>query len=255
MDFASIVALLMASTLLWNFSMRAAGRAGRGAKGRGAADDRAEKNFDIRDKADKDAVSEFERRMEKFSSKEKEKNDNFKLAMNGARAKKARTAPELEVSICSLTNSPEVVQATGKGRKFLTPSSKQPRESIVRSFINENPDLFGMRPEQVAGLRKIAEYTNPNGKLSWVRMERRWNGIEVFRGETVAAFNSGNEMVRMMGELTSGPEAQSLETSPKVTAAEAVVTAAESLGLTLDRNALTVKETSSDSLTVTLSCG
>ena len=206
--FASIVALLMASTLLWNFSMQAAGSAGRGAQGRGAADNRAENNFDIRDKDNKDAVLEFERRMEKFSSKEKEKNDNFKLAMNGAQAKKARTAPELEVSFCSLTNSPEVVQARGKGRKFLTPPSKLPRESVVRGFINDNPDLFGMKPEQVAGLRKIAEYTNPNGNLSWVRMEQRWNGISVFRGETVAAFNSSGEMVRMVGELTPGPEEQ-----------------------------------------------
>jgi hypothetical protein len=111
--FASIVALLLASTLLWNFSMQAAGRAGRGAKGRSAADNRAEKNFDIRDKDDKGAVLEFERRMEKFSAMEKEKNDHFKLAMNGAQAKKARIAPELEVSFCSLTNSPEVVQANG----------------------------------------------------------------------------------------------------------------------------------------------
>src|SRR5262245_8940473 len=131
--FAPIVALLLVSTLLWNFWMQAAGPAGRGAKGRGAAADPAE-NFDIRDQENKSAVLEFERRMEKFSSKEKEKNDNFKLAMKGAQAKKARVAvPELEVSFCSLTNSPEVVQSTGKGRKFLTPSSKQPRESVVRS--------------------------------------------------------------------------------------------------------------------------
>src|SRR5262245_2427203 len=160
--FASIVALLLASTLLWNFSMQAAGRSGRGAKGRDTADNSQKENFDIRSE-DKDAVLKFERRMEKFSSKEKEKNDNFKLAMKVAQAKKARVAPELEVSFCSLTNSPEVVQATGRGRKFLTPSSKQPRESIVRSFINDNPDLFGMNPRQVAGLRKIAEYTNPKG--------------------------------------------------------------------------------------------
>lgn len=248
--FASIVALLLASSLLWNFSMQAAGRGGRVAQGRGAADNPAE-NFDIRDQENKSAVLEFERRMEKFSSKEKEKNANFKLAMNGAQAKRAMTAPELEVSFCSLTNSPEVVQATGKGRKFLTPQSKQPRESIVRSFINDNPDLFGMKPQQVAGLRKMSEYTNPKGNLSWVRMEQRWNGIKVFRGETVAAFNSDGSLARMVGELTPGPEPGSLETSPKVSAAEAVVTAAESLGLTLNLGALTVKETSSDGMAVT----
>ena len=49
--------------------MQAAGRG----KGRNTADNPAEKNFDIRDKDNKAAVVEFERRMEKFSSKEKEK--------------------------------------------------------------------------------------------------------------------------------------------------------------------------------------
>ena len=245
--FASIVALLMASMLLWNFSMHAAGR---GAKGRNTADNQAEKNFDIRDKGDKNAVSEFERRMEKFSSREKEKNDNFKLAMVGAQAKKARVAPELEVSFCSLTNSPEVVQATGKGRKFLTPSSKLPRESIVRGFMNDNSDLFGMSPQQVARLRKTAEYTNPDGKLSWVRMEQRLNGMKVFRGETVTAFNSSGEMVRMVGELTAGLIEAELPTEPKVSAAAAVVAAAASVDVILDESQLTVKEASPDGRTV-----
>src|SRR5262245_6978181 len=93
--FASIVALLTASTLLWNFSMQAAGRAGQS-----VADNPAVSNFDIRNPEDKAAVLEFERRMEKFSSKEKEKNTNFKLAMVGAQAKKAMVAPELEVAFC-----------------------------------------------------------------------------------------------------------------------------------------------------------
>lgn len=246
---ASIVALLLASSLLWNYSMQAAGRAGRGTKGRAAAFNSEIENFDIRDNEDKGAAKEFERRMEKFSSKEKEKNANFKLAMKVAEAKKARVAPELEVSICRLTNSPEVVGVRGKGRKFLTPSSTQPRESILRGFFNENQDLFGMRPQQVARLRKIAEYTNPNGKLSWVRMEQRWNGIKVFRGETVAAFNSSGELARVVGEITPGPE--EFETSPKVSAAEAVVAAAASLGLTLNAGDLNVKETSLDGTTVT----
>jgi subtilisin-like proprotein convertase family protein len=245
--FASIVALLMASILLWNFSMHAAGR---GAKGRNTADNQAEKNFDIRDKDDKNSVLEFERRMEKFSSREKEKNANFKLAMVGAQANKARVAPELEVSFCSLTNSPEVVQATGKGRKFLTPSSKLPRESIVRGFMNDNSDLFGMNPQQVARLRKTAEYTNPDGKLSWVRMEQRLNGMKVFRGETVTAFNSSGEMVRMVGELTAGLIDAELPTEPKVSAAAAIVAAAASVDVTLDESQLTVKEASPDGRTV-----
>jgi len=45
---ASIVVLLLASSLLWNFSMQAAGPAGRGTKGRRVADNLPKPNFDIR---------------------------------------------------------------------------------------------------------------------------------------------------------------------------------------------------------------
>src|SRR5262245_36068020 len=243
---ASIVVLLLASSLLWNFSMQAAGPAGRGTKGRRVADNLAKPNFDIRDIVDKDTALKFERRMEKLSSKEKEKNASLKLAMRSAEAKKARIAPELDVAISSLTDSLEVVQVKGRGRKFLTPSSSQPRENIVRSFMNDNKDLFGMSPQQVARLRKIGEYTNPNGKLSWVRMEQRLNGMRVFRGETVAAFSSGGDLVRMVGELPAGLEEAELPTVPKVGAAAAVVAAAASLDATLAEDQLVVKERSQD---------
>src|SRR5215510_9168979 len=152
---ASIVVLLLAITLLWNYSMQAAGPGGRGTKRRRDADIGAKANFDIRNKDDKESVLKFERRMEKLSSKQKEKNASFKLAMEGAKAKKARIAPELDVSYGSLTDSPEVFQVKGRGRKFLTPSSSQSRETILKSFMNDNKDLFGMEPQQVARLKKI----------------------------------------------------------------------------------------------------
>src|SRR5262245_8348662 len=244
--FASIVALLMASTLLWNFSMQAAGPAGRGNKRRADGDNRAKANFDIRDNQNKEAALKFERRMEKLSSKQKENNASLKLAMRGAEARKGRTAPGLEVAFGDLTGSPEVIEVKRNGRKFLTPSSAQPRENIVRSFMNEHTDLFGMGPQQVARLRKIGEYTNPNGKLSWLRMEQRLNGMKVFQGETMAAFSSGGEMVRMVGDLTPGLAEEELPTETKVSAAAAVVAAAASLDITLSESELSVKEISQD---------
>jgi hypothetical protein len=121
--FASIVVLLLASTLLWNFSMQAAGSAGRGTKGRRVADNFAKPNFDIRDNENKETVLKFERRMEKFSSKEKEKNASLKLAMRGAEVKKAKSVSDLEVAFSNLTNSPGVIEVKDKGRKALTPRS------------------------------------------------------------------------------------------------------------------------------------
>src|SRR5215813_13206862 len=96
---ASIVVLLLVSSLLWNFSMQAAGPAGRGSKGR-AANNPGKANFDIRDNESKDAVSKLERRLEKMSSKQKEKNAHMKQAMKSAKEKKGRSVPGLEVSFC-----------------------------------------------------------------------------------------------------------------------------------------------------------
>src|SRR5262252_2277552 len=123
----SIVVLLLASTLIWNFSMRAAGSAGRGKKGQVASGSTAGENFDIRSRETKEEISKFENLIEKLSSKQKERNTNFKMAMDGARGRKTRSAPGLKVTFCNLTNSPEVVVAGGGGHKFLTPPSSQPR--------------------------------------------------------------------------------------------------------------------------------
>src|SRR5262245_42962652 len=247
---AAIVVTLLASSMIWNFSMRAAPRSGQRAPGLGSAGKSAIENFDIRDRRSKVAALEFQRRMEKLSSGQREKNANFKSAMETARERKARSVEGLEVAFCDLTNSPEVVGTTGKGRKFLTPPSSQPRESIVREFMNEYADLFGMSPQQVARLRKTAEYTNPNGKLSWVRIEQRWNGMKVFGGEMTAAFTSNGELARTVGEITPGPDEQDLATTPQVSAAAAVAAAAASVGVTLPESELAVKDSSPNGRTM-----
>jgi subtilisin-like proprotein convertase family protein len=239
--FAAISVALLASSLLWTFSMRAVGAAGRGAKGRSAADN--PKNFDIRDGSSKEAVLKFERRMEKFSSKQKEKNDSFKQEMKSAGERMARSVNGLAVTFSNLTNSPEIVEMKSERSKFLTPHSSQPRENIVRSFMKENADLFGMSAPQVARLKKTADYTNPNGRLSWLRMEQELNGIRVFGGETVAAFTSDGEMARMVSGLAGDLEGQEWPTTPKVSAAAAVVEAAASLGVTLTEDQLVVQDT------------
>src|SRR5262249_16882142 len=177
------------------------------------------------------------------STKQREKNANFKLAMKGAKEKKAGSVPGLEVTFSNLTNSPEIFEMRGVGRKFMTPPSSQPRENIVRSFINEHADMFGMSGRQVARLKKTADYANPNGRLSWLRMEQELNGIRVFGGETTAVFTSDGEMARMVSGLAGGTDEQALEPTPKVSAAAAVVAAAASVGGSLNEDQIAVQDT------------
>jgi hypothetical protein len=248
--FVAVVVPLLASSLLWNFSMQAAGPAGRVAKGQSASDNPVIQNFDIRYTNDKETISKFESRLEKISPKLREKNASYKQAMRIAKERKARSVPGMEVSFCNLTNSPEVVEMRGSSRKALTPLSTQSRENIVKGFMKDNTDLFGMNSQQVDRLRKDAEYANPNGQLSWLRMEQRWNGMKVFRGEVVAAFTRSGELIRIVGEPTRGPEVEDLKTDPVVSAAAAVVAAAASVNVTLNESELIAKETSLDGRTV-----
>ena len=137
------------------------------------------------------------------------------------------------------------------GRRSLTPSSAQPRENIMKGFISQYADLYGMNPQQVANLRKSAvDYTNPNGRMSWLMMEQRWNGIKVFGGEMMGAFSSSGEMVRVVNGLIGGPEAQELDTTAKISPEQAVVAAAAAVDVPLTVGELSVKERSPDGTTI-----
>jgi subtilisin-like proprotein convertase family protein len=247
---AAIVVVVLASTLVFDFLMQAAGPAGREIKGQSAAGNPGKENFDIRNAASQDEVTRLKSRLKKFSSKQIEKNVQIKQAMMSAKVRKTGSAPGLKAAFSSLINSPEVVEVRGKDPRLRTSISVQSREDVVRGFIQDNADLFGMSSQQVTNLRKIADYTNPNGRLSWVKMEQRWNGMRVFRGEMTAAFTSGGELVRVVGELAGGAGEKELETNPRVSAAQAVVAAAASLDMTLSESELTVKESSPDGRSV-----
>src|SRR5262249_59488737 len=115
-------------------------------KGHAAANNPAKENFDIRDKESPEAMLKFERRMEKLSSMRKEKSANLKLAMWSAKKRKAESVEGLEVTFRDLTNSPEIIEVSGRERKFLTPPPPLPRETAVSGFTNANPAHFSIIP-------------------------------------------------------------------------------------------------------------
>src|SRR5262245_6451558 len=93
---AAFVVLLLTSTCFWTSAMRAASRPGPGKKGHAAANNPAKENFDIRNRESKEAMLKFERRMEKLSSMRKEKSAKLKLAMWGAKKRKAESVEGME---------------------------------------------------------------------------------------------------------------------------------------------------------------
>jgi hypothetical protein len=117
--------------------------------------------------------------------------------------------------------SPDFAQKTD----FLTAPTGDSRAAALKDFIERNSGLFGLSGEQIDQLEKTADYTNPDGNLSFVQFEQKINSIPVFRGEIKAGFTRKNEIVRVVNNLAPALDYKNLPTSGK-TAEQAVFDAA-----------------------------
>jgi hypothetical protein len=151
-------------------------------------------------------------------------------------------------------NAVEVVGTRVAG-EWLKPASGAAHETTARAFLTEQAALFGLTAEQVAGLIKFSDYTNPAGNMSWVEFRQELNGIPVFQGEVRLAFNAGGALARTTGNLAAGMDATTLVSNPALTAAQAVVSAGKSIGYTLDANTFVTKTSEANGRKQTLAAG
>jgi extracellular elastinolytic metalloproteinase len=244
-----VAAPVLLFCLVWNFTPPVASQR------QGNNEDRPSgpENYDIRTSRSKPAQIKKERRLERLAKAGKKK-DNRGQQMKAARARLAEQNAGVSVKDSDYMDAPEIVR-TERGRRKLTSRSDEARERIVRRFLSANEDLFGLSPQQVARLRKRAEYTNPAGNLSWVSLEQTFNDIPVFQGELNAALTPEGELVQTNGTLAPDVEEKELSTSPDITAALAVVKAAETIGVAVNPNDLTIRESSPDGRSFVFSGG
>jgi len=94
--------------------------------------------------------------------------------------------------------------------EFLTRASDLKRSDILRNFIKQNNDLVGMTDRQIDSLKTFADYTNPDGNLSFVELNQEINGVPVFRGEVKAGFDRQGQIIRVVNNLAPGLEYSSL---------------------------------------------
>ena len=133
---------------------------------------------------------------------------------------------KLKVEYSSTLRIPEIigVNAWAGDVNFLTSPSSRPRREVLRGFIERNRDLFGIDGVQLGTLVSKADYSNPDGVLSFVSLEQRINGIPVFQGEIRAAFSRSGRVVRVVNGLAPGLRVDSL--SADFGAADIAVTSA-----------------------------
>lgn len=169
-----------------------------------------EKNdyFDIRtDKKSADVLINFRAAMGRSAVEVADQRDAF---VRGEKSLKERI-PTLKVEYNKELGNPEIIAPDVlQGRALMTAPSSGNRSEILRNFIKENNSLVGLSSEQIDNLKVTADYTNPNGELSFVRLEQFVNDIPVFRAEVRAGFNKQNAMFRVVNNLASNADYNSV---------------------------------------------
>jgi hypothetical protein len=124
-----------------------------------------------------------------------------------------QTIPTLKIDYNPIPMVPELIAPdVMQGSAVMTPPSGDKRSTILRNFAKANNELIGMTDEQLDSLKVTADYTNPDGNLSFASLEQFINDVPVFRGEIKAGFTKRGEMFRVINNLASGLEYEGLST-------------------------------------------
>ncbi len=119
--------------------------------------------------------------------------------------------PTLKVEYNIDLRIPEVIGPdVFQGRAFLTRSSTAKRSDILKGFLKQNADLFGSTAEHIDNYIVAADYTNPDGNLSFVELNQEINGVPVFRGEVKAGFTKQGELIRVINNLAPAVDQNSV---------------------------------------------
>ena len=159
-------------------------------------------NYDIRlDKAAFNKMASLRGRSNFHASEVADLRDGFVKGEEKLRGRvnslKVEYNPELRM--------PEVISSdVQRGKKFLTSAQAGKRSDVLKQFLKNNSELVAATEQQVDELKVVADYTNPDGNLSFVELNQEINGIPVFRGEVKAGFTRDGEIARIVNNLAPG---------------------------------------------------
>ena len=167
-------------------------------------------NYDIRSGASKEAHGSLAKIREsagKNAAAVADVKDGF---VRGEESLRQRV-PTLKVEYSKeLLNAEVIGPDVTKGRAFLTGPGDGDRVGKLRNFLRENNALVGVNNDQIGKLKVVADYTNPDGNLSYVHLEQEIGGVPVFQGEVKAGFTKQGEIVRVINNLAPALDYNSL---------------------------------------------
>ena len=157
------------------------------------------RNYDIR--TDKTAASTLANFRAGFGKNESDIAAARQTLFAGA-AELKRRVPTLKIEYNNDLRVAEVV-APDPTKSFaaLTGVSSAKHSDILRVFLKQNNALIGISDAQADNLKVTADYTNPDGNLSFAQLNQTIGGIPVFNGTVKAGFTKNGEMFRVINNL------------------------------------------------------
>ncbi|HEX8735213.1 MAG TPA: M36 family metallopeptidase, partial [Pyrinomonadaceae bacterium] len=169
-------------------------------------------DYDIRDQKNEEVsriLMDFRQAAGKSAVEIADIRDNYVKGETALR----RSVPTLAVEYHLQLRNPEVIAPdVMKGGGILATRTGAKNAEFLRSFAKANNDLIGLRDDQLDSLKVVADYTNPNGELSFARLEQHINGVPVFRGEIRSGFNKKGDLFRVVNDLAPGLDYERLST-------------------------------------------
>jgi subtilisin-like proprotein convertase family protein len=145
-----------------------------------------------------EALSEFRQSAKITAAAIADVKDDF---ARGEAALKERV-PTLKIQYNKELENPEIITPDVlQAKAVLASASGESRAEALRRFAKNYDNLIGASDEQIDNLKIAADYANPNGELSFARLEQFIGDIPVFRGEIRAGFNKRGEMFRVINNL------------------------------------------------------
>ncbi|MEO7658242.1 MAG: M36 family metallopeptidase, partial [Pyrinomonadaceae bacterium] len=167
-------------------------------------------NYDIR--ADKRATEKITTFRNKAGKNAFEIADRRDAMVRAEKSLKARI-PNLKVEYNAEQQTPEIIATdVRQGKSFLTDPSGGKRSTILKTFLGQNSELVGGGRSNIDKLKVSAEYTNPDGELSFVELDQEIHGVPVFRGQVKAGLTKAGELIRVVNNLAADVDEYSTST-------------------------------------------
>ncbi|HEY8559186.1 MAG TPA: M36 family metallopeptidase [Pyrinomonadaceae bacterium] len=171
-------------------------------------------NYDIRSDEKNEKVAEFFAKNRQTAGRDAVAVADLRSAFVQGEEQFKSQFPTAKIEYNSDIRTPEVITPDVYRSKieWLSAPSAAKRSEILRNFVKQNNLLIGVSDAQADSLKVTADYTNPNGYLSFAHLEQRINNIPVFRGEVKAGFNKNGQIIRVINNLAPGLDYESVST-------------------------------------------